>query len=528
MPKDTEAPAGTGTIDFGQQSAMGPSEEQLKDPKIDTPGASWWEMEQWRALPRQLRGGLAALQALLVPFSNKEDKDSYNRRQVLLDFVDFYWMACGHLGGLPFMKPAMIGDTIPEKVRAWMKDIDGQKTDLPLALRSLTIQSVGFGKLGSLLLPREDNPALPTLHIIDTQDDLDDQAEGTQPMRFRRWVSTFPSPARPWWKRREEQIWTVIPGDPEAKDDKRWVTWTVHERKDPGNLESPWNDDPTAAKAGTITGMIEIPYVPWTAASLSEDEAPPWVVFPPLWWLARANFVWMNQNSDKDHNLRWSQVEQAFAFLTDPKELDNRKLGGGNIWALQSGEGTSMDYLSPTGIGFANARINLEKLEVRMDAMAHKTSANRFLGGSAPTATGVRVDLKEATSMPQAWAHGWSDSSTTLVRLVGQWMGETPEALEEYAYVLPADFDAELAWAEIRETLHKVADRGELLPDDLLPMLAQVGGLPPGVDSKELKKMVDRAKKQAEERAKLAASLPVPTGRAEDEEDEDEDEEATP
>lgn len=525
----TTAPDGIGSIDVTPMATV--PKDEAADPKIDTPGDLWREMEQWRALPRQLRGGLKALQSLLVAFSEKESADSFQRRKLLLDFVPFYWGACGHLGGLPFTKPA-VEENIPDKVMDWGKNIDGQETDLPLVLRSLSIQSVGFGKIGVLLLPREDNPAVPTLHIIDTQDDLDDQAEGRQPMRFRRWVSTYPDPDRPWWKRREEQIWTLYPGNPEAgeNDDEgqgRWVTWTVHEREDPGKgRKSEWNDNPTEEKGGTITGMWDIPYVPWTAASLSEDEAPPWLVFPPLWWLARLNFIHMNKRSDADHGLRWGNVEQPYLMVPDPddKRYGNMNYGGGTLWLLQSGEGVAASMLSPTGVGYTNASNDLKDLEMRADRMAHKTTANRFIGPHQ-TATGKKIDLKEATSLPQSWTYGWSDSATTLLRMVGQWMGERPESTDSYAYTLPADFDAELAWEAIRESLHKIADRGELLPEDYLPMLAQVGGFPPGVDDEQIAEMVTRAKEQAEERAKALASLPVPPrGQADEEADEEEEE----
>jgi hypothetical protein len=479
---------------------------RTKDLTIETPSAEWAAMEEYRDLPRDLRGGLIRIQSLtkkhLWRAARERDHD-YQRRLMALQFDPFYWSAMEHLGGQPFTRQVGLSDDVPAELRpdgAWADDIDGQGRDLRQVIRGTCIESAGLGLV--YLLPMwSEVDERPYVHVLSAHDVLDPWEEGGA-VRLRM---THPvrTPGRPWEKRNEGQIWVLYDGEPTASGDEQWARWEVFEREDPTNPKSPFRASPTEELSGPFRYQPWIPLYPLYTGNGGCQEALPWVAFPPLYEVAAANRVYMNKRSDLDFGLHVSNIPQRCAAgISEAEVAKIDKTSYKGMWWTKNHQG-KFYYLEHSGAAFELSLRDLEGLERRIEVWGLQPMLSEHQGNV--TATGRMIDLSRATTTAQAWTLGWEDVWTQVCHALARYVRK-PDRFELTFFTAfgPAPHDLERAKIIQQDYL-----QGDLEPEAYYPEMQKLGVYS---ESFDVQAAVAAAKKRRDQDMKRLATMPVPGG----------------
>lgn len=406
------------------------------EPDVSTPSPEWFAMEPYRALPRDLAGGLLKFQKLRETRlwkAAREKRLDYERRVKALQFEPYYGASCELLGGQPFTREITFSEDTPPELLKWLDDIDLAARTARQVARSSCIDSVWYGH--NVLWPRFDEEReRPFVEVLPAASVLDPYVPG-QPVRILR-VDFERHPDRPWIKMPVEQIWIFYDGDILAQDDTKFARWDVYEREDRLNKESAWNKEPTDELGGLLRPLLTIPLFALYTGNLAPPGLvhDPWLTIPPLHPLAAANVVWINKRSDLDNGLHNGNIPQRVAKgITEDEVKKINKTSYTGIWWTEQVQGLFY-FLEPSGGTFEISALDLADMERRMEVLGNMPNVTRAdvrgrSGGGEKTAAGEEREARRATTVSQAMALGWQDTWQTVYRTMAEIMK------------LPAEFD---------------------------------------------------------------------------------------
>ena len=489
--------------------------KKRQEPDISTPSAAWYLMEQYRELPRDLRGGLLSMQRCgkkhLWRATRELDRD-YRRRVEALSLEPYYWSACQHLGGQPFTKmPVWSPDTPDPIVDVWAKDVDGNDRDFRSFAWSHCTSSVGFG-LAGLLVTWNAEQGRPYIAGIPADAILDPYEQG-EPMRLM-FSSPNRDPDRPWIKWSEDQVWVLYDGEPTASGDEQYARWEVYEREDPRDSESPWNDSPTADLGGFFAPQEFTPFYSLYTGTDDDDNDLPWVCKPPLHDLAVLNRLQMNKRSDLDFGLHIANIPQrACAGMTDEEAKKFTTVSYKGIWYTASHQG-KFYYVEHSGASFEVSFKDLETLQRTMEIFGHSPFVRRAAGSM--TATEVSSDERRAITTAQAWALGWEDTWQQSWRCAARY----GRMSDDFTLQLHTDFGPKEKDLDRAKMVQEDYRAGDLEPREYFQTMKGFGVYPEGFDVEAAATRIEKKREEDMARLMLAAEG-FGQGQADDEDEED-------
>lgn len=473
-----------------------------KDP-MTLPSPEYERMEAQRALPRDLRrmNELPPEQVRLHLWQHsRESRKDFLRRVLASVCEPFYWAACEHLAGQPFVRPIKWSDGTSPDLLKMAEDIDGQDRDIRTLARSSCLNSVGYG-LSYLFVVWSEEDGRPYLTELPGECVLDPYV----PPGGVRVLMQVPSEnydrAKPWTRKNDVQLWVLWDGEPTASGDDRFARWEVYEREDPSDPTSPFRDAPSPQLGGSFRPELYIPLFPVPSGSDTVNDRQPWVSGPPLYPLALMNRLHFNKRSDLDAGLALSNIPQrAASGLTEgeAKKIDTASHHG--LWWMMNPQG-KFYFVETQGSSFEISLKDLEQTERRMEVFGLSPLVSEPSGGA--TALGRRIDLTRAVTTAQAWSMVWQDSWLQAMRAFARYLSKPDSfTLEFVSDFGPRDGDVDKAKVVQQDYL-----QGDLDPRDYYPEMKRLGIYGEAFDANAAARRVLDARSESLRRL---AALPSP------------------
>lgn len=474
------------------------------DPKreadISTPSPEWKMMEAYRELPRDLRGDVLLLQEQASEHlwkASKEIDADWKRRVKALQFDPFYWSAAEHIGGQPYEREIAFSDDVPAQVLEWAKDIDGTGRDLTAFFRASSINAVGYG-VDYLLALWDADAGRPYIMQLPAESVLDPYEEGA-PLRIQ--MTDYERDAdKPWIRHEVETIWMLWDGEPTAGGIDRYARVEIYEHKERRDPESEWRKEPSSVFS--LSPHETLPLVSNYTGSNSPMEQVPWVVLPPNYALAVANRVWLNKRSDLDFGLHIGNIPQRAASGIGEEEMA-RLVAGYSGMLYTEKENGRFYYVEHSGASFGISFQDLGEMERRMQVMGSMPNVTRASTQGAMTATAELRDMGPALTRARAWAYGWQDTCTSILRKCAQYQ----RISDKFTSAVFTDFGPQDKDADRAAMIQKDYISGDLEPDLYFPEMQRLGVYSQAFD---VDAAVAGAKRRRAEAMRSFSDIPAP------------------
>lgn len=451
-------------------------------PSPRDPSTAYARMEpKWR-LADTLLGGTDALRASgesYLPRHDKETLKNYQNRLARAVLVNVYEDTLDSLSGKPFVEDMVVGEDVPEAVKALLDDVDLQGTALHPFCRAwfregwakafahvLVDHPIGEAKIDGSGRQRPRTLAddrvdglRPYWVMVRPENVLAAYAEvvaGRERLVHVRILETTVERVG-WEERCVERVKVLEPG-----------TWSLY-RYSEGSKE--WELEGS--------GDTGLPYIPlftfYAGKRVGLHEAK-----PPLHDLAHLNIAHWQSDSDQRNVLTVARfpILAASGFedepVTGPDGVTKASVDiGPNTYLTTSDPQGKWYYVEHTGAAIDAGRKELEALELRM-----ATYGSEFLkkrpGGE--TATGRTLDAAEATSYLAATVGDFKDCVEQALQATADWLNaeaggsvevkgdftETGAEQAELDFLMKMRANRDIS----RVALVTEAKRRDILPDD--------------------------------------------------------------
>lgn len=379
-------------------------------------------------LARTLMGGTAAMRragkTYLPQWPNEED-ESYANRLATSVLFPAYSRTIITLAAKPFSKPVTISEDTPERIQAWLEDIDLQGRNIDTFAADILEAALGWGLAGILV----EYPVKP--EGVRTQ--ADEQSAGLRPYMVQikceqllgwkakrvkgewvltqlRFMETVEEDDGPYGVTEVQQVRVLMPGG-----------WEIHRKSDRGD----W-----VVFDNGLTTLNYIPFVPVYGQRLAFM-----VGRPPLIELAHLNVKHWQSQSDQDTILHVARVP----ILTARQVGDDfsMTIGSGSAVNLGSGPEAKLEYVEHTGAAIEAGRQSLEDLK---DEMRQAGAELLVMSTVQKTATETASEDSVGKCALQKIAEGLEDALDQALQIMADWIGEkdggSVDLYDEYGVTL--------------------------------------------------------------------------------------------
>lgn len=348
---------------------------------VSTPSEEYLRLSALWKLPRTLMGGTKAMRAaatIYLPMEAAETEGPYRARLMRTTLFNAYRKTVKDMTGKVFTKPIVLDKDVPAELVKHAENIDLAGRHINVFARDVfydTMQ-VGIGYILADMPPaiqgtRADEQAAgvrPYLCFIKAEDLIGWQSEnigGVVTLTQARIKETANVPDGPFAEKSIPQIRVLTPGK-----------WEIHREAADGT----W----AKVEEGT-TSLNKIPltpvYINRTGFMAGE---------PPLEDLADLNVAHWQSQSDQRNILHVARV--PILFMAGFNEDDKIEIGASRA-VRSSNENASMEFVEHGGAAISSGQVDLDKLELQMQAMGLQLLID---GPGGQTATGeIRDDAKE-------------------------------------------------------------------------------------------------------------------------------------
>lgn len=489
MPQGVDESAGVIHPRWGDKNPLaGSTPGQLKVPDVSTPSASYMYMfPKWELISTVI-GGTATMRAAkekYLPRHQYESSESYNERLSRATLKNYTGRTLENLTSKAFRDPPLLGDDVPEVIKALMEDVDLEGNAFLVFARSWFKTSIERC-FGFVLVDYSRTEALPgQVRTLD-----DDRKEGVRPFwrlidaidmlylraekiggeyqiveaRIREW-ETF---KKGWGDETKERIRVLTPG-----------AFELYEKQ-----QTKKNAKPKWIRIDQ--GPMSLGYVP--LVSFYTDKTSICEGKPPLEDLAYLNVEHFQSSADQRSILtvaRFPILAVSGASNADPN--GQPVVIGPKQWLSVADPQGRIYYVEHAGNAIAAGRIDLEDLEDQMASYGSEFLRKR--PGSS-SATGRALDSAEAISPLMAWGMDFKDALELALQYTADWLKLGKDKGGTVNYQIKPDVS--VGESKELDTLDSARDRRDLSRKAYLKELQRRDILSPEFDEAEDQKEIDK------------------------------------
>lgn len=437
---------------------------------VSTPNAACARQHERLALPRALLGGTAAMRAAGETYLPREPAESYaayNNRLARSTLYNAMARTTRSLTGRVFRKPIVLGDDMPDRLRALAEDVDLEGSHLNVFARKVLAAAITDGHScifvdyprvpkgltladERLLAPRPFFVHVPASRLLGFR------FENRKLVQVR-WLETVTEADGEFGEREIQQVRVVKPDSFEVyRPNENGGEWYL-------------------ADSGEMRGVDSIPFVTITCG----ERIAPMESEPPLRDLADLNVQHWQSASDQRNILHVARVPILFGKgFTEEENADPTVEIGAQRMVVSSSPDADLRYVEHTGAAIGAGRQDLLDLEARMGVLAMEPVLARRPG--TITATERSIDASEAQSSLAAWALELQDGLERAFGFAAQWLSLGADA--GGSVVLNDDFGISDAIAGELEALLRARAIGAISNETFLRELQRRGVLSDDID----------------------------------------------
>jgi hypothetical protein len=388
----------------------------LTEPNVATPSKAFEAMAAAWALPAALMGGTRAMRAAgrtYLPQEPKERNGAYDNRLKRTILFNGFRRTVRVLGGMPFGKPAILGEETAEAFVAMADDLDLAGRDLTAFARDLMADMLVFGKAHvlvdfpaqvvgedgtplSLSLAEERalnrRPYFTQISPLDLIAWRGERIGGAETLTRVRIRETATEPDGPWGEKSVERIRVVMP--------EGFQIW--HKVEDDWRVE---------AELPNTLGEIAL-------VTIHANRTGFLTALPPLEDLAWLNLRHWQSQSDQDNILHVARVPILFGAGFREGELDGAEIGPNRAISATDPQ-ARLGFVEHSGAAIDAGRRDTQDLEARMQVMGAELLVPR---PGNQTATARAIDAAESMSDLQAMVRALETGLEQAFGFAGRWL----------------------------------------------------------------------------------------------------------
>lgn len=440
-------------------------------------------LAQW-AMVEALNGGTVAMRAAreaYLPRHAAEIEDDYLARLTRSFLFPAYARTVELMVGKMFAKPVEAGDTVPEQVKEWLKDIDLQGTDLHAFGAQFAKAALDEG-LAHIMVDLPNTAPATTL--------AEERAAGVRPY----WSLIRASSVIGWRvvvengkpildQLRVAELGTVPDGMfgekqvPRVRVYFRDGSWQLWESRAPAN--SPSAKSYEMVDSGRMS-IGRIPLVTFYAKRKAHMQGSP--LLEDLAW---QNVEHWQKSSDQNHILHVARVPILFA-----KGIDGTITVSPNSVVVAQGEKADLKYVEHSGAAISAGQTDLDALVDRMAASGVDMLIKKRPSGQSAdaTATGKAITESGENSILGNHARALKQVLDAALALTGEWVkiAEAGEVDMDTQIGVPAAEKTDL------EVLLKARMAGEISAETFFAEMQRREVLDPSVTYEDEKARIEQ------------------------------------
>jgi hypothetical protein len=430
----------------------------------------------------------------------REDSEKFNRRIEVATYLNFVEALTDLKIAFMLAKPFSV-ENLPDSVREWRRNVDGQGTTLERMRQRVTLRSAVVGWCPTVV----EMPDVPEGTVTAAQA----RAVGVTGPKL---VPLFPANLTEWESEDASFVWAKVKTDHVTRPDplgderrfSRVTLWTsdsfaVYE------IPSEGNGEPTLTKQG----QNRLGQVPITICRQKEAQDSHIIGLPMHGQVALVSRRLFNLCSELDENLR----SHAFPILVlarpisqvtgDTEEEDDLTIGTENALELDQTASRQHYFLAPPADIAASFETRIEATIREIYRMA-RTEHVRPSGVADATGIARRYAFAATNAAIASFAANVAIWEEDTYRLVAKALNVPEAQIDKIRVIAPTDFDVEDLDAEIKQALDALtAELGNTAGKAIKMRLVQQ--LLPNVEDDTLATIEEELDQQAVEKASMAA-----------------------
>ncbi|ROT45015.1 DUF4055 domain-containing protein [Pusillimonas sp. NJUB218] len=433
---------------------------------ISTPLPAYEAMlSDWQLIDA-LKGGTRAMRAAgkaYLPQWPAEDDEDYKIRLGSAVLYPALAQTVENMVGRVFMRPIVLGESIPEVIRQQTADFDLQGSRLDIVAADWFDEALTYG-LSHLLIDYPSVEEQPRNLAEERQSGSRPYATVINPKQVIGWKSARINGV--------EKLTQVRIKETVQEDDGDFGVASVEQIR--VLRRGSWQVYRAAENGGWLLfdeGLMSVPDIP--LVTLYTNRTGFMTATPPLIHLANLNIKHWQQQSEQDTNLHIAR--NPILFLTG---IEEGEIKFGSRYALTSNHPEAKgSYIEHTGAAIAAGRLALEDLKDEM----REAGARLLKKGqaAAKTATESRDDSINEQSQLGRMAQALEDAVDLALQYMAAWQGIEQDA---GAVAVNDDFDIEVISDQSVQSLVQMAAAGQLSTQTLFSELQRRGVLSDDLD----------------------------------------------
>jgi hypothetical protein len=433
---------------------------------VSTPLPAYTAMLPDWQLVDALKGGTRAMRAAArtyLPQWPAEDAEDYRIRLESAVLYPALAQTVENMVGRVFMRPIVLGESVPDAIRQQTADFDLQGSRLDIVAAQWFDQALTYG-LSHLLIDYPSVEGQPRNLAEERQSGSRPYATVINPRQVIGWKSATVGGF--------EKLTQVRIKETVQEDDGDFGVVTIEQIR--VLRRGSWEVYRAGEKGGWVLfaeGPMSVPDIP--LVTLYTNRTGFMTATPPLIHLANLNVKHWQQQSEQDTNLHIAR--NPILFLTG---IDDGEIKFGSRYALTSSQPDAKgSYIEHTGAAIAAGRQALEDLKDEM----REAGARLLKKGQAAvkTATESRDDSINEQSQLGRMAQALEDALDLALQYMAAWQGLEQDA---GAVAVNDDFDIEVISDQSVQSLVQMAATGQLSTQTLFTELQRRGILSDDLD----------------------------------------------